>query len=259
MTSRGAAERARRPRAPLDAGRLNQLIWWMVLLKVGIVFVFLLLTTMFMIWLERRLVGRMQNHPGPNRAGPFGLLQPIADALKLPLKKGSGLIPRTSDKLVFIAAPILCGDARLHQLRDDPVGPRGVDLPSPHPAAARRHAGRGAAGARDEFDRRVRDRAGRLGLGVAVLAARRAALRRAGDQLRDRDGAGVRGRVPVRGLAVHHRDRQRPAARVVLRGCWPSRSSSTCSPWSARPTGCRSTCPRARANWWPGTTPSTRR
>ena len=51
----------------------------MVLLKVGIVFVFLLLTTMFMIWAERRVVGRMQNRPGPNRAGPFGLLQPIAD------------------------------------------------------------------------------------------------------------------------------------------------------------------------------------
>ena len=63
----------------------NQQIWWLVLLKVGIVFVFLLLTTIFMIWFERRVIGRMQNRPGPNRAGPFGLLQPIADALKLPL------------------------------------------------------------------------------------------------------------------------------------------------------------------------------
>ncbi|HEY1668204.1 MAG TPA: NADH-quinone oxidoreductase subunit H, partial [Trebonia sp.] len=59
----------------------NTLIWWMVLLKVAIVFVFLLLTTIFMIWFERRVIGRMQNRPGPNRAGPFGLLQPIADAL----------------------------------------------------------------------------------------------------------------------------------------------------------------------------------
>ena len=42
----------------------------MVLLKVGIVFVFLLLTTIFMIWFERRVIGRMQNRPGPNRAGP---------------------------------------------------------------------------------------------------------------------------------------------------------------------------------------------
>src|ERR1700751_1696616 len=50
----------------------NQLIWWMVLLKVGIVFVFLLLTTIFMIWFERRVIGRMQNRPGPHRGGPGG-------------------------------------------------------------------------------------------------------------------------------------------------------------------------------------------
>ena len=80
-----------------------QLIWWMVLLKVAIVFVFLLLTTIFMIWSERRVIGRMQNRPGPNRAGPFGLLQPIADALKLPLKED--IIPLTADKLLFFAAP----------------------------------------------------------------------------------------------------------------------------------------------------------
>jgi NADH-quinone oxidoreductase subunit H len=83
----------------------NQLIWWMVLLKVGIAFLFLLLTTMFMIWFERRVIGRMQNRPGPNRAGPMGLLQPIADALKLPLKED--IIPRGADRLVFIAAPII--------------------------------------------------------------------------------------------------------------------------------------------------------
>src|SRR3984893_12593814 len=44
----------------------NQLIWWMVLLKVAIVFVFLLLTTIFMIWFERRVIGRMQNRPRPS-------------------------------------------------------------------------------------------------------------------------------------------------------------------------------------------------
>src|SRR5580704_3999733 len=83
----------------------NQQIWWLVLLKVGIVFVFLLLTTIFMIWFERRVIGRMQNRPGPNRAGPFGLLQPIADALKLPLKED--VTPTGVDKLVFFVAPIL--------------------------------------------------------------------------------------------------------------------------------------------------------
>src|SRR6201986_2864986 len=83
----------------------NELIWWMVLLKVGIVFAFLLLTTMFMIWAERRVIGRMQNRPGPNRAGPVGLPQPIPDPLKLPLKED--IIPRGSDRLVFILAPIV--------------------------------------------------------------------------------------------------------------------------------------------------------
>ena len=83
----------------------NQVIWWMVLLKVGIVFVFLLLTTIFMIWFERRVIGRMQNRPGPNRAGPWGLLQPIADALKLPLKED--IVPTGVDKMVFFVAPII--------------------------------------------------------------------------------------------------------------------------------------------------------
>jgi NADH-quinone oxidoreductase subunit H len=83
----------------------NDIIWWMVLLKVGIIFVFLLLTTIFMIWFERRVIGRMQNRPGPNRAGPWGLLQPVADALKLPLKED--IVPTKVDKLVFFVAPIV--------------------------------------------------------------------------------------------------------------------------------------------------------
>ena len=191
----------------------NQLIWWMVLLKVAIVFLFLLLTTIFMIWAERRVIGRMQNRPGPNRAGPFGLLQPIADALKLPLKED--IIPTGRGQAgVHRRAGDIGGD-RLHQLLGHPVGPGSLDLPPPHPAAARRPAGGGAAHPGDELDRRVRDRAGRLVLGVALFAARGAAFRGAGNQLRDRDGPGLRGRVPLRGLAVYHRHRQCAAARMV--------------------------------------------
>jgi NADH-quinone oxidoreductase subunit H len=99
----------------------NQLIWWLVLLKVGIVFLFLLLTTIFMIWFERRVIGRMQNRPGPNRAGPFGLLQPVADALKLPLKED--IIPLGADKLVFILAPVLSGAAAFISFAIIPWGP----------------------------------------------------------------------------------------------------------------------------------------
>jgi NADH-quinone oxidoreductase subunit H len=99
----------------------NQLIWWMVLLKVAIVFVFLLLTTIFMIWFERRVIGRMQNRPGPNRAGPFGLLQPIADALKLPLKED--IVPTNVDKLVFFIAPIIAASTSFVAFAIIPWGP----------------------------------------------------------------------------------------------------------------------------------------
>ena len=99
----------------------NQLIWWMVLLKVAIVFVFLLLTTIFMIWFERRVIGRMQNRPGPNRAGPFGLLQPIADALKLPLKED--IVPTGVDKLVFFIAPVIAASVSFVAFAIIPWGP----------------------------------------------------------------------------------------------------------------------------------------
>jgi NADH-quinone oxidoreductase subunit H len=109
------------PGADPTLSDFNQLIWWMVLLKVGIVFVFLLLTTMLMIWAERRVIGRMQNRPGPNRAGPFGLLQPVADALKLPLKED--IIPRGADKLVFVIAPVLSGSIAFISFAVIPWGP----------------------------------------------------------------------------------------------------------------------------------------
>jgi NADH-quinone oxidoreductase subunit H len=99
----------------------SQLIWWMVLLKVVIVFVFLLLTTIFMIWFERRVIGRMQNRPGPNRAGPWGLLQPIADALKLPLKED--IVPTGVDKLVFVIAPMLTAAPAFVSFAIIPWGP----------------------------------------------------------------------------------------------------------------------------------------
>jgi NADH-quinone oxidoreductase subunit H len=56
------------------------------------------------VWVERRVIGRMQSRLGPNRAGPFGLLQPVADAIKLMQKEV--LQPKAADALVFTAAPI---------------------------------------------------------------------------------------------------------------------------------------------------------
>src|SRR6266567_1625316 len=109
------------PAADPTLSDFNQLIWWMVLLKVGIVFVFLLLTTIFMIWFERRVIGRMQNRPGPNRAGPWGLLQPIADALKLPLKED--IVPTGVDKLVFVIAPMITAAPAFISFAIIPWGP----------------------------------------------------------------------------------------------------------------------------------------
>lgn len=80
--------------------------FWLHLLvfAVGII-VFVLVTVIIFIWLERRLVGRFQVRYGPNRAGPFGLLQPIADIIKILTKEDN--IPAKGDRLVFWLAPIV--------------------------------------------------------------------------------------------------------------------------------------------------------
>jgi NADH-quinone oxidoreductase subunit H len=63
------------------------------------------LVMLFLIWAERRIIARVQIRKGPNRVGPFGLLQPLADAIKLMQKES--LTPRVGDKLVFWLAPLL--------------------------------------------------------------------------------------------------------------------------------------------------------
>jgi NADH-quinone oxidoreductase subunit H len=79
--------------------------WWITCLKVLVIFLFLMLSTLFMIWAERRVIGRMQQRPGPNRAGKFGLLQSLMDGIKLPLKED--IVPRGVDKVLFIIAPAI--------------------------------------------------------------------------------------------------------------------------------------------------------
>jgi NADH-quinone oxidoreductase subunit H len=97
------------------------LVWWIIIIKVLVIFLFLLLWQILMIWAERRIIGRMQNRPGPNRWGPFGLLQPVADALKLPLKED--IVPRQVDKLLFSLAPILSAAPALISFAIIPIGP----------------------------------------------------------------------------------------------------------------------------------------
>ncbi len=78
---------------------------WLVILKAVLIFVILVLLTLFNIWFERRVVARMQHRIGPNVHGPFGLLQSLADGVKLALKED--IIPKAADKAVFILAPVI--------------------------------------------------------------------------------------------------------------------------------------------------------
>src|SRR6187549_689709 len=94
---------------------------WVVTLKAVLIFVFCVVTTLLMIWAERRVVARMQSRPGPNRTGPFGLLQSLADGVKLALKED--IIPAAADKVVFIAAPIIACTACFVGFAVIPFGP----------------------------------------------------------------------------------------------------------------------------------------
>ncbi|MGZ4588150.1 MAG: NADH-quinone oxidoreductase subunit NuoH, partial [Mycobacteriaceae bacterium] len=78
---------------------------WLVIVKVLGVFVLLLLLTLLMIWWERRMIGRMQNRYGPNRTGKFGILQSLADGLKLAFKED--IRPVLADKWVYFLAPVV--------------------------------------------------------------------------------------------------------------------------------------------------------
>jgi NADH-quinone oxidoreductase subunit H len=77
--------------------------WWISLIKAAVIVNLVMAAFAYTTWLERKLLGRMQNRYGPNRAGPFGLLQPIADLVKL-LRKES-FFPSAAVDVPYIAAP----------------------------------------------------------------------------------------------------------------------------------------------------------
>jgi NADH-quinone oxidoreductase subunit H len=95
--------------------------WWLVVGKTLAIFVFLVVMTLFTIWLERRVVARMQHRIGPNRVGPAGLLQSLADGIKLALKED--IIPKAADKVVFVLAPILSATPAFMAFAVIPFGP----------------------------------------------------------------------------------------------------------------------------------------
>jgi NADH-quinone oxidoreductase subunit H len=77
----------------------------MGIIVVTVILIFAPVTMMFLTWLERKIVGRIQNRLGPNRVGPWGLLQPIADAVKMFTKED--IIPSGADRWVHTLAPII--------------------------------------------------------------------------------------------------------------------------------------------------------
>ena len=91
-------------------GWLPESLSWAAYLGTGFTIILILVNALLMLtafgtYMERRVLGRFQTRLGPNRVGPFGLLQPLADLLKLIIKED--LRPVTADRLTFFLAPVL--------------------------------------------------------------------------------------------------------------------------------------------------------
>ena len=199
----------------------------------------------------------MQNRRGPNRVGWAGLLQPAADGVKNIMKEET--YPGAREPLRSSCWRRRCRSFRRCSLRR--VIPFAAPLPvdfdftsvrwadsriTADADGRRRPADRLPLRPRDQLARRLRHRARGLVVEQQVRAARRAPAERADDLLRDRDGDEPRSRCCCsRGnvsFSADHRDQQaRPLERAAA---VRSRSSSSWSRPSPRPTGCRSTCPR---------------
>ena len=90
---------------PLYVSGVGWVVFLIVLIKVLVVFGALMVAVMLMIWFERKVISDMQSRIGPNRAGPFGIAQTLADGIKLFFKED--LVPDQADRLVFKLAPYL--------------------------------------------------------------------------------------------------------------------------------------------------------
>jgi NADH-quinone oxidoreductase subunit H len=96
-------------------------VWWIVLIKIVGVFVVLVAMTLFAIVFERKVVARMQQRIGPNRVGPRGYLQSLADGLKLAFKED--IMPALADKPVYFLAPIIAAIPAFLAFSVIPMGP----------------------------------------------------------------------------------------------------------------------------------------
>ncbi len=95
--------------------------WWLVVGKAIAVFAFLVLTPLITILAERKIMARMQNRVGPNRVGPGGMLQSLADGIKLALKEG--IVPKGVVKPVYLMAPVIATVPAFMAFAVIPFGP----------------------------------------------------------------------------------------------------------------------------------------
>ena len=95
--------------------------WWISLIKAAVIVNLVMVAFAYLTWLERKGLGRLQNRYGPNRAGPFGLLQPIADLVKLVRKEA--FAPSSAIDVPYILAPIVSMFTALAAFSVIPWGP----------------------------------------------------------------------------------------------------------------------------------------
>ncbi len=93
-----------------------------IAVKVLGIFVIMVVMTLLTIWAERRVVGRMQMRIGPNRVGPFGLLQSLMDGIKLALKEE--IIPKGAHLAVYTIAPVIAATTAFLTFAVIPLGPQ---------------------------------------------------------------------------------------------------------------------------------------
>jgi NADH-quinone oxidoreductase subunit H len=105
---------------PLYAHGVTLAVFVIVLVRVIIAFALLLVSVMMMIWFERKAISDLQDRIGPNRAGPWGMLQTLADGIKLFFKED--LVPEGADRFVFKLAPYLALVPALISFTIVPVG-----------------------------------------------------------------------------------------------------------------------------------------
>ncbi|SOD64712.1 NADH-quinone oxidoreductase subunit H [Streptomyces zhaozhouensis] len=104
-----------------DLSMFGQDPFWLILIKAVFCFAFLLGTVLISIVMERKVLGWMQLRIGPNRAGPWGMLQSLADGVKLMLKED--IIVKGADKVLYVLAPMLATIPALMAIAVIPFGP----------------------------------------------------------------------------------------------------------------------------------------